>query len=365
MRARLPAFAALALLVAGCVAPAAPVEPAEVPVQEVQIGDRPDPTFEAVETGSAAEADEAATLAAPPQLKVGEWWRIRSAPFNGEPVEYLRVIAAVQDAQYVVGMPHEGWFKEAVAYHSPAFGDVAADLSYMTHNVRFEPVRFPLTEGATWDTSFATVPVRAAVHVVDEAVAQIEFRTIAGEPEPTDTVMGPLMDLLMGDDFSDLVFLLTYDARQHEIVKFESAIIGYEVIEHGYGFEGWVTVPRGMETPIDQGPSLPAGHETATIPVAGGFNRLTMMHFTGGATPGVYRVRTVAPDGTEHVSEVLGAAAMTVQFFEASNPDGDWTLETLVAGMGGAYAMGIAYHQYDIHLPDGAKRADHSHKVIR
>ena len=52
-------------------------------------------------------------------------------------------------------MPHEGWYKEAIAYHAPAFGDVGFDLSYNVHNERFEPLRFPLVEGATWETRFA------------------------------------------------------------------------------------------------------------------------------------------------------------------------------------------------------------------
>jgi hypothetical protein len=326
------------------------------------VDDRPDTTFTEVATGPAAEADEQATLAAPPKLKPGEWWRIRFlAPLSGEQVEFVRVVAAVQDGAYVMGMPHEGWFKEAVAFHSPPFGDVNADLSYNTHNSKFEPVKFPLTDGATWETEFAAMPLTATAKVLDESTAEVEFWMQPGEPTP----LGVLMGLVMGNQGDAPMVRLTYDARQHEVVKFESGPIGYEVIEHGYGFEGWVTVPRGEETPIDHGMAPGQSPMAMKVPVEGGFNRLTMMHFVGGVGPGAYRVRTVAPDGTEQVTEALPSTGMMVRFYEATNPDGAWTLEGLVAGAGFAYAMGIAYHQYDIHLPDGAKRSDHSHKVIR
>lgn len=361
MDARLPVLAVLALLVAGCTAPAA--EPAPLAAEETQPvidASRPAPTFGDVATGDAAAADAEATLAAPPQLKAGEWWRIRSTPMGGEAVEYVRVVAAVQEDGYVMGMPHEGWFKEAVAYHSPAFGDVGFDLSYNTHNHRFAPVQFPLTEGATWETDFATLALVATVHVLDPYTAEITFTPKAGEPQPMDPVYA-----LMFGDFGTTAFTLTYDARQHEVVKFGSGVIQYEVIGHGYDFAGWTTVPRGEETPIDHGAGPPMVHQSLSIPVAGGFNRLTMMHFLGGATPGAYRIRTVAPDGTEQLTEAIAGSQMTVAFYEAVDPDGDWTLETLTAGPGFGYAMGIAYHQYDIRLPDGAKRADHSHKVIR
>ena len=42
-------------------------------------------------------------------------------------------------------------------------------------------------------------------------------------------------------------------------------------------------------------------------------------------------------------------------------------LVALVVAGGGAFVFieGIAYHQYDISLPDGAIRSDHSHEVVR
>ena len=130
-----------------------------------------------------------------------------------------------------------------------------------------------------------------------------------------------------------------------------------------------VTIPRGEHTAIDYGQFLPVtpGEPVVarTVEVAGGFNRLTLMHVVVTITPGAYRIRSVAPDGTEFVTGSTAGEEWLFRFYEATDPDGEWELEDLVGGVGSTYSMGIAYHQYDIRLPDGARRADHSHPVIR
>lgn len=362
-RTSFPAFLVLALLAAGCAQPAATEAPEAQPTPAVAIvEDRPDATFGEVVTGPAVGPDLDATTAAAPVLVEGEWWRIAFRSDAYQTSEVVRVVAAVEPEGYVFGMPHEGWYKEAIAYHAPAFGDVAADLSYGVHNERFEPVRFPLVAGATWETVFAMQPLVATVESADAYTAVIRFRSPPGEPQPTDVAMGALGMAASGD------MVLTYDARQHEIVRFESFLGTWEVVEHGYGFEGWVTVPRGEHTAIDYGQFLPVtpGEPIVmrTQEVSGGFNRMTLMHAIFPLAPGAYRIRSVAPDGTEFLTEsVLGAP--TFRFYEASDPDGTWQLEDVVGGPGATYSMGIAYHQYDIQLPEGARRSDHSHPVVR
>ena len=363
MRAR--ALPLALLLLAGCVSspaePSATVSPAGVQV----VTDRPDATYGAVATGPAAAPDLDATTAQPPRLVPGEWWRIRftSSFFDG-PAELVRVVAAVEPEGYLVGMPHEGWSKEAIAYHAPAFGDVGFDLSYALHNVRFEPLRFPLVTGATWTTTFGTSEFVATVESADAHTATVRFDPPASDPSPTAALFAAISPIP-----TDAGMRLVYDARQHEVVRFESVIGVWEVVEHGYGFEGWVTVPRGLHTVFDHGqlgpvtPGQPLPSRSATV--EGGYNRLTLMHGIFALGPGVYRIRDVGPDGTEYVTESKGERAFTVGFHEARDPDGEWTLEDLAAGPGGTYTMGMAYHQYDVSLPDGARRSDHSHPVVR
>lgn len=355
---------ALAVLLAGC-AETTP-EPAEDDPELILDEDRPATSYGEVRTGPAVEPDWNATTEAAPKLVPGEWWRIRYDTFLGdEDVEVVRVVAAVDEAGYIFGMPHEGWLKEAISFHAPAFGDVNFDLSYNTHNQLFQPVRFPLTLGDSWETSMAAQPYEAKVTQVDQYKATIEFTSINPNPSPADPVLVAL-GVLPGDT----TMTLTYDARQHEVVRMESALGVWEVVEHGYDYEGWVTVPRGEDTAIDYGTFLLASdahtplERTLTVPPE--FNRMTMMHFVGtlNDAPGYMQARDVTPDGDEHITELTGSG-FQLSFYEVKDPGGTWTVQDTIVGAGFTYHMGIAYFQYDIHLPSGDRRADHGHAVIR
>lgn len=350
----------LAILLAGCTSAGVDVD-ASPPTED--LGPRPDTTYGHVATGPAAQPDLNATTAAAPRLAEGEWWRIQYTSFGiSELVEVVRVVANATKDGYILGMPHDGWLKEAVSFHSPSFGDVNLDLSYDTHNMRFEPVRFPLVEGATWETHFAATPYTAVVDAVDTYTATIRFL-----PADADDPERPVTEAL---GLAGLEMVLDYDARQHDIVRMESALGVWEVVEHGYGFEGWVTVPDGAETAIDHGAFGPASasHDVRErqLEVEGDFNRMTMMHFVGtlGPSPGYVKLRHVNPEGDAWTTELIGSG-MQVSFFETNDPVGTWTVEDTAVGAAFTYSMGIAYLQYDIRLPDGARRGDHGHAVVR
>ena len=371
---------ALAIGLAGCLAaedaPADAPAPGEVVVDEA----RPEPSFNDIpdaDLGVKAEPDAAATLDAPPRLVPGEWWRIRFTTDlpGGEDVEFVRVVArANEDGSYVVGMPHEGWYKEAVIYHTPAFGDVNADLSYHAHDVPFVPLKFPLTDGATWETHWenGNIPLTATVKVVDERRAEVSF---VGPQCGVQALLGPCPE---GSPVAERV-RLTYDASIHEVSKLEILVGGqtaYEVVEHGYGFQGWVTVPRGEDLVFFHGrigaPVVDLGLQPAppleTVPVSGGFNRVTFILGAGnlgGLAGAAYGITATSPDGTPYALQMAPAESFRVEFFEHADPDGDWQLEYVAAGGGYAFIEGIAYHQYDIHLPSGSVRSDHPHEVVR
>jgi hypothetical protein len=352
----------LVLLLAGCATTSG--DGSDGP-QIIVDESRPDTQFGQVTTGPAAGTDVNATTAAPPRLVEGEWWRIRfSSGFYDDVNEVVRVVANATADGYIFGMPHEGWFKEAIAYHAPAFGDVALNLSYATHNVVFEPVRFPLVAGDSWTTYFAASPMTATIESSDATTAVIRL-----DPPPNDDPTAPVMTLagLAGSS----TMRLTYDATQHEVVKMESFIGSWEVVEHGYDFQGWVTVPRGEHTAIDYGTfwAMDQSQPVASrdIEVKGGFNRLTMMHLIAPVSPGQFRITSSPPGADPFVTEVTSTTdqALVVRFYEATDPDGTWTQEDSVIGAAATYSMGIAYHQYDIHLPDQMRRTDHSHSVVR
>ena len=359
--------AALAMAVPGCLAndtaPAVTPQAADEPGVAIDES-RPDTSFGEVTTGPVAAPDEVATLDEAPTLVPGEWWRLRFDSFLGEPLEVVRVVAARDGDTYLIGMPHEGWFMEAVAYHSPALGDVGLDLSYMTHNKRFEPVKFPLEEGATWETSFADSRLIATVEATTDTTATVVFTT------PDDQGDDPMFAVYEAFGFtqSGEVLRLVYDATLHEVSRFESGIGAYEIVEHGYGFEGWVTIPRGHDTAIDYGTFGPANPGeaplTREIDINGGFNRITLMQAIFPLAPGAYRATAIDPAGNEFTVETTSDQPV-FRFFESNAVDGTWSSEHFVAGAGATYSMGIAYHQYDISLPDGARRSDHSHEVVR
>lgn len=356
---------ALAAGVAGCVA----APPEEVPAATNASGqitideDRPEPTFTDL-TLTPAAADTSATLAAPPKWVPGEWWRYHfTSPLTGVDVEFIKVVGAVDGETYVVGMPHEGWYKEAVVYHTPCFGDVrAADLGCRAHNIEFQPLQFPLTDDATWVTQFERPPdLTASVKVLSPTEAEITFTDADG----------------------NVHIRQIYDATIHEVRLFQHDIAVYEIVEHGYGFEGWITIPRGEQLVFEHGrvgaPVVsvgspigggPVGPPVESVEIAGGFNRLSFILAVGnlGIAPveaGTYRERASAPDGTEYVLEATGPANLAIEFYEHADPDGVWDLEHVALGPGIAFIEGIAYHQYDIQLPGGAIRSDHSHEVIR
>lgn len=353
---------AAALVAAGCVngpdTDAGTVDSASA--RNVTIDqNRPEPTFADIALVSALP-DATATLDTVPRWVAGEWWKYHFlSPLTGEEVEFIKVVAAVEGDVYVIGMPHEGWYKEAVIYHTPCFGDIRiADLGCDAHNLPFVPLKFPLTDGATWVTQFERAPdLTATVKVTSPTEAAITFT----------------------DPNGDVAIEQIYDATLHEVRSFKQSTAVYEIIEHGYGFTGWITIPRALELVFEHGrigaPVIdvklaPAAGFTESVEIVGGFNRLSFILAAGnaGIAPvevGYYKETATAPDGTVFSLEATATDKLSILFLEAKDPDGTWNLEHLAAGPGIAFIEGIAYHQYDIHLPDGGIRSDHSHEVIR
>ncbi|HUR68439.1 MAG TPA: hypothetical protein VM370_04275 [Candidatus Thermoplasmatota archaeon] len=375
MRRALLLFAVVGLSLAGCVATKDDETPATTSPEVMIDADRPEPAFNDIpnaDLGTLAPPDAAATLAEAPILKAGEWWRIELHDLiTDNTTQFVRVVARAEDDVYVMGMPHEGWWKEAVIFHTPAFGDVNKDLSHRAHDVPFQELKFPLEDGATWETAWENpAPITASVKVESPTTARVTFTGqncglagLVGQcPNPTEGVVAEVV----------------YDATLHEVSEASFPSHTWKVLEHGYGYEGWVTVPRAEHLVFFHGrlgasvvdfattsPTTP----TDTVQVEGGFNRVSFILAVGNAvgTPvgGAYSEKATAPDGTVYQLDSIPGGPFTVGFYEGRDPDGEWQLEHTAVGPGIAFIEGIAYHQYDIRLPDGAIRSDHSHEVVR
>ena len=366
----------LGLAFAGCFSADNPA-PDEDADPEIIIDEaRPEPAFNDIpdaDLGTIARPDLNATLLAPPELQEGEWWRIElHDTITDTTTTFVRVVARVEQDLYVFGMPHEGWWKEAVIFHTPAFGDVNKDLSHRAHDVPFQQLKFPLEDGATWETAWESpAPVTATVTVESPTEARVTFTGqncglfgFVGQcPNPSEGIVAEVV----------------YDATIHEVREAVFPSHTWTVIEHGYGYEGWVTVPRSEHLVFFHGrlgapvvdfanPGTPAT-QSDTVTIEGGYNRVSFILLVGNAvgTPvgGAYSEKATAPDGTVFELQSIPGGPMQVAFLEHTVVDGDWVLEHIAAGPGLAFIEGIAYHQYDIRVPDGAVRSDHSHEVVR
>lgn len=289
---------------------------------------------------------DAPTLAAPPTWEPGRWWRFRlTERFEGATYEATRVVAGQDDAgDHLVGMPTDSFVHEVMVLHVPGFGEVDPDtLGFEVHDCPFEPLRFPIEDGATWQTEFECRPVNATATVESDTVATVE---LTGQNDHV---------------------TLTYDAEAGAIVEMDIEDYGLvEVVEWGTGHEGAVEVPSQHDLVFFHGriagvvgtDLLPAP-PVETIPIADRYDRVDFILATGSIpvvqdTPnGLYHVRATAPDGTEYEMTTTPAdpPGLRFQFHSNDQPSGDWEALFVAGGPGISFLEGIGYTVLPFELP--------------
>lgn len=353
MRVLLVALA-VALLLPGCVqqGPAAAVTPAAATnASDHELNLVP------LEAGTRDAVDAPPGLDAPPVWRQGEWWTVRVKDgFDGAVYEGTRVVAGREGASYLVGMPKDKWSNELMVLHVPGFGQVnQSDLSFDIHNARFEPLKFPLTEGREWDTKFEGRPLHATVHVENPTTA--------------------IVSLQGKNDHMNV----TYDATLGEASKM--VIDNYATLEvtgHGFDYTGVVTVPHMFELvfqnariagalDISQKPAPPS----ETVKVDSTYDRVSFVLIVGTILPapaasGYYKETATGPDGKTFTLEMLPSepGPLKLAFFQADKPGGEWRFDHVAAGPGLTLAEGIAYHVYNVDMPTGhilASTGEHKH----
>lgn len=308
-----------------------------------------------VEPAVATSLPAARSLAAPPTWQSGEWWRIQiTEHMSGQSFEVTRVVAGVEGDHYLVGMPSDAFVDAAMVLHLPGFGLVGRqDLSYEIHDSVFAPVRFPLDEGASWETEFEGWAMTATVVRASGGVAEIDMEGDGG------------------------TLRIVYDAAVGEVTSLQvEGYLEYEVVEHGFGHQGVVTVPHMNDVVFNTfraaspriGDDLGSPLETITVDET--YERVSFALLVGAYIPdgrtitsGVFRERATAPDGTSYEIMItpLDAPGEHIAFFGNSAPGGDWTFEHAPAGGGYVLAEGIAYHVYEVDLPSGRMEGLHEH----
>jgi hypothetical protein len=340
----------LALLLAGCLgASKAPVQQASTPAS----GGNATLDLKLLPSGAPAASAPPATLAAPPQWRSGEWWDVKvTDAFDSKSYETKRVVAGTEGDRYLVGMPRDKFSNELMVLHIPGFGQVTQDtLGFDVHNVLFEPVKFPLTDGLQWDTKFEGRPFTATASVKSPTVAEVDLKNAnTGEH-----------------------MHLTYDATVHEVTKlvFDNYAT-LEVLGHGYDYQGVITVPHMFHLVFQQariGPVLSGNNEALppveSVKVDDTYDRVSFVELLGSALPffapnapavaaGYYKETATGPDGKTYTTEMLPSeTGLKTAFFMADKPGGVWQFQHVAAGPGIVESEGIAYHVYDVEMPSG------------
>lgn len=335
------------------------------------LGTTDDPTAEDEDQSSAAEpasrdaadgetgeADAAArtepTLDEAPDWQPGDWWEVEvSSPFIGESFTVKRVVTGAEDDEFLVGMPTDGWDERALILHVPGFGEVHQDtLGFEVHDVGFQPLDFPLTDGTSWTTSYEGADVEATVATNPDGTASVHF-------------------------CCERNITLTYDPGVGAITSFtlDEGFVAYEVVDHGEGYDDVVTVPHGHDLVFfhgvfagavgvrEQAPKAPA----ETVELDDGYDRVSFFQAAGPLgivdrpASSAYHERAEGPDGTVYeTTHAPTSGSVTTSFHETTEVGGTWSFTHAAPGPGIAFTEGIAYHVFQTDLATGERLDEHA-----
>ncbi len=302
------------------------------------------------------------TLAMAPEWRLGEWWTYTMTDgFTDTTYEFTRVVAGADRnaGNYLVGFPADAFRNDVMLFHVPGFGDIRqADLAYETHDAYFQPLRFPLEDGDSWEVSFEGVANGLAEVAVDSpttATVTMEVSSYGSIVAKYDAEAGEVTDMTIGADGSY--------AR-------------YQVTDHGYDYRGIVRVPHAHDLVFmhgrfagvgsASGGSLVATSMTESVTIDPGYDRVSFILAVGGGqaflgapgTAGVFQETVTAPDDTQHQATWTPADAaagrdVTIVAIGHDFPEGTWTMRHVAGGAGVAFVEGIGYHSIDVDLPSG------------
>jgi hypothetical protein len=292
-------------------------------------------------------AVEGRSLAAPPDLQVGEWWRMEVDPDLVDPTfEVTLVVTDVEDGRATLGIVPDGFSHHFLVLHVPPLGDL--DLATMAWHVMwddFEALRFPLEEGRTWEADFHGNDVTAEVTRVEGNRAWISYS---------------------GEDEIEAV----YDADMGMITEFseERLLLSFRVLEHGTGYEGPVRkmnqirlglMERGPDEPADEAAGH-SGRRTATVEVDSGSSdgSISLVVWNRGFEdePGRYRMVATAPDGTvleETFETEVGSPSVIPASFGHDVVDGTWQIDFERDGPAGLLVELFTYDLVELELGAG------------
>lgn len=333
-RPRHPALiACLALLVAGCTAPAEPVQAPE-PVEALR---------EAAEEALAPALGEP-SVAEPPVWRVGDWWRYR-LEFGNESSLDTRVVRGESVTHWFVGTTSAETAVHEARFDISSLGRIAkADLS---GEQRGQPVRYfewPLVPNATWQATWDGE--QRTVRVVGPAEARVGVETLegialearAGDAVRARYVYAPAARWVTSWEFSgaDGTFRMALEAwgsgfngtlvearvqelYQERVENSFARPAGTFRVPEGQSYLAWEVALRGEQGGYTIALRDPGGNVT-TLPglVCRPCNATD--NGTLAATPGEWRVTAVAGAGGTEEPGVFEFTVLAVELREAPFP---------------------------------------------
>lgn len=300
----------------------------------------------------ASREGQSRTLSSPPDLQIGEWWTIEIFdPATDTLYDGTFVVTDRSEQRATIGMPTHEFQHIFFIFHLPPLGDLQLDTfawNVMGHD--FKALEFPAQEGHEWTTVFHAVDygweVQAEVTKVEDGKAHVH---------------------MVGDN---VLIDLVYDAQTGMIIDFQESAFGlsFKVTDHGFGYEGSVQTPTGIDLGFVDGriagavdPFMQPAPPVFTIDVAQDrtHGTLALMVFDvfqdviGEGTPGVYRAAVTAPDGTpfERTFTIMpGGPGLVAELYGHDSVKGTWEIEFETAGPGAVMAELIVYDLIEAEL---------------
>lgn len=274
-----------------------------------------------------------------PRWNVGDWWRYNvTSETLAVAGDVTVVVAEVLDNGYILGIPDaEGDNpRAALLFHMPAIGPISNDLSWDVHETRFEPIRWPLSDGLEWDTTWITAEVHLQAHLNGT-------RWVINNS-------GHEQD-------AGMAYELVYDPEAKWFSSFVRTGLDGSVrqamtlLERGTNHTGALRAPQFIEVAFldsrTQGVmtgGIPAApNPTFTAPESA--DTLLVGCLAGGA-PGQYRARVDAPSGQticnlDLTVQAEGPAQAAIE--ERPYEDGAWATQMLALGQGSATVEVLAW----------------------
>lgn len=299
------------------------------------------------ESGLPRQPTGPASLEHPPEPVLGRWWDYEvDNLLLGSSFSVTTLVAGLDEDEVLIGLDAATFEDEAFVIHLPPVGEVKRDtLAFEAHDLWIMELEFPLTEGKQWTTKwYGGQDMKMDVDRVDGTKAEISV------------------------DHPNGASSLVYDAAVGAIVSFKVPDYAeLELVDHGFGFQGDVQVPYGVDLVVCEGRLAgfadiedcvegTADAPVETVPIEGDYDRFSfgLIVFDLGEAPlgaGYFSIEVVAPDGAEYAFEKTpdqpgNAGAM----FGHDDPAGDWEMTAVAGGVGVALFEGAAYRLLDVTL---------------